>query len=551
MTIGALVECLELESENMLEKIIRIRQKREAIYLGIIFCSALLFYTIFIYRTGFAIKGETYFTLIDDAMISMRYARNLSNGFGLVWNAGKPPVEGFTNLGWTLYMALLHKAPVPESKLSLLVMSTSALLLAGNGYLSFKLSKVIDPMSRIAPLVSAIITIYYYPLVFWSLRGMEVGFATFLVYLLALLAINSSKPINIKRALAFGSIVLMAILVRFDLLFQVTLLLGYVLYDQIKQKASSISISLLLLFYLTGVVGITYFQYRYFGSGMPNTYYLKLAGTSLFERAAVGIQVLVEYAARDFLTPLFIIIAGLICFHDFRERRFFLFLALFLIQCGYSIYVGGDYAEPLMYPQVEAANRFITQGMPSVIILYSIVIDRFFQILSTKNDTVLPVNGGCSAGALAMGIGLATLVIMSGANWFKWTIHNAPLLDADIWRTQLGLHIRSNTDENAVIAVHAAGQIPYYSNRQTIDLLGKNDPVVAMGLPVTSFRPGHNKWNYEYSIMILQPDLVADEWGQLSIFLEDKHDYYRLKNGVWVRKNNTKVNVQGLGQTYR
>ncbi len=72
-----------------------------------------------------------------------------------------------------------------------------------------------------------------------------------------------------------------------------------------------------------------------------------------------------------------------------------------------------------------------------------------------------------------------------------------------------------------------------------------------MGLPVTSFRPGHNKWNYEYSIMILQPDLVADEWGQLSIFLEDKHDYYRLKNGVWVRKNNTKVNVQGLGQTYR
>jgi hypothetical protein len=42
----------------------------------------------FIYRTSFIINNERYFVLFDDAMISMRYAKNLVNGYGLVWNPG-------------------------------------------------------------------------------------------------------------------------------------------------------------------------------------------------------------------------------------------------------------------------------------------------------------------------------------------------------------------------------------------------------------------------------------------------------------------------------
>ena len=46
--------------------------------------------------------------LSDDAFISFRYARNLHDGLGLVFNAGEY-VEGYTNLLWTLAMAaVLH-----------------------------------------------------------------------------------------------------------------------------------------------------------------------------------------------------------------------------------------------------------------------------------------------------------------------------------------------------------------------------------------------------------------------------------------------------------
>src|ERR1043165_1516945 len=87
---------------------------------------------VFIWRTAFTIHGETYFSLFDDAMISMRYGRNLAEGHGLVWNPGQPPVEGYSNLLWTLWMALLHLANPSPAKASLLVMLSGAALLALN-----------------------------------------------------------------------------------------------------------------------------------------------------------------------------------------------------------------------------------------------------------------------------------------------------------------------------------------------------------------------------------------------------------------------------------
>ena len=40
-------------------------------------------------------------------MISMRYGRNLAEGYGLVWNPGER-VEGYTNFLWTVIMAGVH-----------------------------------------------------------------------------------------------------------------------------------------------------------------------------------------------------------------------------------------------------------------------------------------------------------------------------------------------------------------------------------------------------------------------------------------------------------
>jgi arabinofuranosyltransferase len=52
-------------------------------------------------------------TVVDDAFISARYAEHLAAGHGLVYNAGKPPVEGYTNLLWTVSLAGLRALDTP------------------------------------------------------------------------------------------------------------------------------------------------------------------------------------------------------------------------------------------------------------------------------------------------------------------------------------------------------------------------------------------------------------------------------------------------------
>src|SRR4051812_9442686 len=69
---------------------------------------AAAIYAVYALRNSFEHEGKRIFTLFDDAMISMRYARNLAEGRGLVWNPGEQPVEGYTNFLWTLWMAVLH-----------------------------------------------------------------------------------------------------------------------------------------------------------------------------------------------------------------------------------------------------------------------------------------------------------------------------------------------------------------------------------------------------------------------------------------------------------
>jgi len=52
-----------------------------------------------------AFHARIYAFLTDDAFISFRYARNLSHGFGLVFNPGLERVEGYSNFLWVLLVA--------------------------------------------------------------------------------------------------------------------------------------------------------------------------------------------------------------------------------------------------------------------------------------------------------------------------------------------------------------------------------------------------------------------------------------------------------------
>ena len=501
---------------------------------NLILAAAAIFYLAFIIGTSFVTNGERYFTLVDDAMISMRYAQHLAQGHGLVWNIGQAPVEGFTNLGWTLYLSFLHLFSIPASKISLAVMLTSLVILLANIHIVWKIAAALLPDSKHAPTLAALITAFYFPLVFWSLRGMEVGLLTLLVNLSILLAIANNKNILISLLLA------LAILVRMDAVIAAALIVTY-LFAKNKNNAIIPTLSIIVT-----TLAVLWFQKNYFGDFLPITYYQKVTGFSTLERIQHGVLVFNQFATRDTLFLFLFSLAGLLFYTRSvqRNREALLLLGIFLAQCAYSIYVGGDYAET----ETNAANRFITQGMPALILLFSWMTSRILSDLKVDQpQAAFSTSKLNPAIPLALGI----LVIISGEAWFNYSIDNAPLLKADIRRVKLGLHIVANTAPEAVIAVHAAGQIPYYSERTTIDLLGLNDPIVAKSMGHGEFYPGHNKWNYDYSIGKLQPDLIADNFIAFAEFIREQDNYQGVGNGIYIRKDSTLVDADGLSKEFK
>src|SRR2546422_6324150 len=77
--------------------------------------------------------SAVYWFLTDDAFISFRYARNLRQGHGLVFNPGFERVEGYTNFLWVMVLAGLDRLGIEPARAALALswVATAALWSVG------------------------------------------------------------------------------------------------------------------------------------------------------------------------------------------------------------------------------------------------------------------------------------------------------------------------------------------------------------------------------------------------------------------------------------
>ncbi len=136
--------------------------------------------SIFILRAVDFSGGEMLYTLNDDAMVSMRYAQHLSQGYGFVFNVGEPAVEGFSNLLWMLYMALLHLIFGSGIYTCLALSLTAVGQLVLIGALVSNLAQQITGTSNPQRYCLSFLCSAGFGLLFWSLRGMETGLVVLL-----------------------------------------------------------------------------------------------------------------------------------------------------------------------------------------------------------------------------------------------------------------------------------------------------------------------------------------------------------------------------------
>jgi len=465
----------------------------------------------FIQRTAITVDGQKMHALFDDAMISMQYAKNLAHGAGLVWNAGGERVEGYSNPLWVLLMAGIHLLPIALTETSFYVKLLSLFFLLLNLVVVKKLSEQISK-NPLVPLLAVFLTAFYFPLNNWSLQGMEVGFQALLLnaaLLLGLLALVRKKfspwPYVIFAA---------TVLLRMDAAAPaLAATAAFAWLDEKRRKQH-------LLWGLGAVGGmllaLTVFRVAYYGAWLPNTYYLKLGGMSTILRISIGLRRFWDFVWNSNWV-LFVLPLSLLALN--KRKILWPFYALFIAQVGYSIYVGGD-----AWEHNGGANRFIAAVMPIFFILLAHTLgtlqEQALQAAKFKAKWARSTSNIFLALFAAFSIvSLNNLLVQNPIA--KWTLRDKPIFTESVERyLGMGLALHQVTAPEAVIAVVTAGNIPYFSERTCVDLLGKNDPVIAQGparinsslFEPGNYRPGHNKWNYAYSIGELQPDVVAQIW---------------------------------------
>ena len=493
---------------------------------------------VFIYKTSFVIGGIRHFSLFDDAMVSMRYAKNFAGGFGLVWNPGGEWVEGYTNPLWVLFMSLLHLLPVARSTVSLLVQESAALLLLVNLVYVARIAGLVSGGSRVVSICSVLLTAFYLPLNSWSLQGMEVSLLTLLLTLAIWDVINSLRAgvFSSRWSVLLG----VATLVRMDAAVPLVGLLLFVSIADPANRGRALRWGLGSLVFFLGLQ--TMFSLVLYGDLLPNTYYLKMTGFPILLRLSRGLITL-----WDFIWKMNVVLFAIpFIFAALRRDRDTLLLASVVIgQLAYSVYVGGD-----AWEHRGGANRYVSIGMPAFMILFSWALWRLVErIGSALRHPPRPAILSIATVLLATLSMVNFNAMVSPTSLTEWLLIRPPLYanENHLMVRQARL-VQETTTPEAKIAVVWAGAVPYFADRYAIDLLGKNDRVIAHQAMHFSegpgryraFYPGHMKWDYAYSIGQLKPDVILQIWGEPEDATPYLEPYVMARVGIytwWLRKD--------------
>src|SRR5262249_32295262 len=117
---------------------------------------------------------------------------------------------------WTLWMVLLHRLGAPESKISLLVMFSGAAILVANLVIVRLVALRLAPEAPRAAALAVWLTALYYPLIYWTLRGMEVGLVTLTISSCLLLALRLRDRFHHGDLIGLPVLMALGILTRPD-----------------------------------------------------------------------------------------------------------------------------------------------------------------------------------------------------------------------------------------------------------------------------------------------------------------------------------------------
>lgn len=444
--------------------------------------------------------------MFDDAFIYFRYADNLADGHGLVYNIGEK-VEGYTSFLWVILMAagkIIGINIIIFSKIIGLLFAAGCLFLTAFSY---------KFLNNIKPKMSAVATLYlgstgvFLP---WGVSGVETTMFAFLLLLTVLFYLSIGEKGSSRKFMFLGILAGITSLTRPEgiLVFGV-LLIDIFIINKNKRRSDGV---LFIIAFLVLTVPHFIWRYYYYGYPLPNSFYAKV-GVSLSQLFR-GCKYVIK-----FIIPTLLIILPLIYprkLYDIIKKyknTYFLVLIVMLYTI-YIVFIGGDYMPGM---------RFFTPIIAIICLLSAIAVNS----IQKKTISVIIV--------------ISTVIYsIYQLNYYYITPQILAEQVAENGK-EAGLWLKENAKPNAVLATNTAGSISYYSGLRIIDMLGLNDSHIAhMKMEGMGSRyAGHEKADGRY-VLDKRPDYIQF-WTSLGweppVFTSDKqiyeipefHELYELK----------------------
>lgn len=436
--------------------------------------SGALLHVVAGYSGGTSTSEHTLGT--DDAYISYRYALNLVEGHGLVFNPGER-VEGFTNFGFVLICAFLLLFVESASLYWAVVALNLVILLV---LFAVFLRQTEERWG--APLVpyAACLLALCPPLWLWTASGMETVLVTALQVALWI-SIERLETEGGRRRLAYVAVILgLGAIVRADGFLWIGIAVAYLVLRGCYRRALLTGLAS-----APAVVLIFAGRLIYYGELWPNTYHAKLT-ESLAVRWHRGAAQLYDLATSHGLLLYLIVLLYFLIWPASSaaggpKKRgallgAFSFPSFFsLCLAGYFVHIGGDVFE----------ERFLLALFPLGIVTFL----RLFSNLDRRRLALL----------------VAMLAILQTRPLFEDPRFTYNSERYDCWVT-LGRFLAEQPGDS-VLAVDAAGKIPYFSGLPTIDMLGLTDRHIAR-VESRGEWVGHSKMDPEY-VLARRPDFIA------------------------------------------
>ena len=452
-------------------------------------------------RSGFAFAS-------DDAFISYKYAQNLFLGNGINFNSFGEKVEGYSNF---LYVLLMTPG-IAISQNYIYVYSTivNTLLLLMVMVVFYKIL-TLEIGEKYALLGAFLVGLN--PAIWANVTtGLETILILFIFVSIWYLTKKTRTGINILLIFIISTI---SMLSRVDGFILPLILSIYFILNKEKK------IALYLILYIFMFMGFyALLRYNYYGDVIANTYYAKVSG-DIFQRIVAGYRYLygntVNNGIAFYLLFVILFILNKLLLKYKNIKYFISFELIFLgVWLPYMLYVGGDiYYERFLLPVLLVGIYY------------------FIKILSNQKKIIAVI-------LLSVAVVISFRVFLKDG---RFAYQNKTY---DMW-VNLGKFL-NKSPENYLLAVDAAGKIPYYSQLNTIDMLGLNNKKIGkMSVEKREFRVGHTKYNADYTLS-KKPDIITGwmhpngdmYWGLSKI---KYHDTYILKYLVNVTRMNKTVNI--------